>query len=236
MRTLIGRAIVLERRDYKEADLKVLLTTDRFGHLYAVAPNAKKSRRRFVGGFNTFSLLEISADKKGDMYILNETTLIDENETAFENLGSFITASSLAEISERLFTLNNPDETAYYRLKFALDHLTGRKDIFLIFNFLRSLMTDAGEIPEFRFCAMCQGEIVDKRVLFNYFKGGILCRECSSKDSRGENISHNLYKLMLADEQDAEGFDESLQRQGIFLLERYLRFKLGITFRSFCFL
>ncbi len=236
MRTIIGQAIVIDKRDYKEADIKVLLSTDRFGHIYAIGPNAKKSKRRFTGGLNIFSLLEFSADRKGDSYILNESTLLNENETAFSGLNPFIAASSFTEIASRLYTLNNPDETAFYRLRFSLEHLFEQGNISLVYSFLKSSMIDTGEFPEFINCAVCQGNIGGRRILFNYFKGGVLCNECMKKDGRGESISHNLYRFMLSDEPETGTFPDNVIRQGIFLLERYLRFRLNVTFKSLQFI
>jgi recombinational DNA repair protein (RecF pathway) len=97
-------------------------------------------------------------------------------------------------------------------------------------------MMDIGEIPEFEHCAVCQKTIDNKRLLFNYFKGGMLCPDCIKNDNRGEIISRRLYQFMISDELEVATFPENIIRQGIFLLERYLRFKLNITFRSFNFL
>jgi len=236
MRSIVGEAIILDSRRYKEADTKTLLSTDRYGHIYAIAPNARKSKHRFVGGLNILSHIEFSIDGKGELFILNESTLIDDNEDAFKSINAFLTASVLLEISERLFTLNNPDETAFYKLKFALKHIGDDKDTYLIFNFLRDSLITTGEIPEFERCAVCQSEIDRKKILFNYYKGGILCRKCAHTDNRGEYISSNLYDLMLSDELEVVNFDIKVARQGIFLLERYIRFKLNLTFKSFQFI
>ncbi|MGC8927541.1 MAG: DNA repair protein RecO [Myxococcota bacterium] len=236
MKTIIDRAIILENRPYKDADSMVTLSTESSGHIIAIAPNAKKSKRRFVGGFNIFSLIEFSLDKKGELYLLNEGTLIDENEVTFSSLDAFIVSSAATEVALKLFTLNNPEETAFYRLKFLLEHISYEKELSTFFNFLRLCMIDTGEIPEFEHCASCQGEIDESKILFNYFKGGILCRDCMKNDNRGEVIHSRLYRLMLADEIEIATFSEGIIRQGIFLLERYLRFKLNITFRSFYFL
>ncbi len=236
MRTIIGSGIILDKRDYKEADIKVLLSTDRYGHNFAVAPNGKKSKRRFVGGLNTFSLIEFSATRRSELIVLDETTLLDEYEVAFLNLESFAVASALVDISAKLFTINNPDETAFYNLRFALEHLSEKKDLHILFNFMKASMVEVGEMPEFQCCAMCHSEIKGNRILFNYYRGGVLCSDCLRKDSRGENISQNLYRLMLADELEMSHLSDNIVRQGIFLLERYLRFKLNIIFRSFSFL
>ncbi|MCX7944279.1 MAG: DNA repair protein RecO [Deltaproteobacteria bacterium] len=236
MKTLIGQAIILDKSELKEADIRVLLSTDNFGHIYAIGPNAKKSKIRFVGGLNTFSHIEFSINKKEELFILDESTLIDENGLAFENIHNFITASSLVEVAEKLFTLNNPAETAYYKLKFALAHLDNKKDLKLIFSFLNHSLIDIGEIPELSACTMCQRAITGKKILFNYYRGGIVCNICSKKDNRGENIPQNLYKFLTANASEANNFEERVVRQGIFLYERYIRFKLGISFKSFLFL
>ncbi|GEM_PF-6851137 len=236
MRTIIGNAMVLENRDYKDADIKVLLSTDKNGHIYTVAPNARRSKKRFIGGLNNFSLIEFMAEKKGDFYVLNESTLLDENEHIFKSLEIFISASSIIEIALKLYTHNNPGETAFYRLKYAFEHLSEKKDLSIIFNFLRSALIDTGEIPEFQFCAVCQRRIEQKRFVFNYYRGGILCGDCLKKDNRGENISQILYTLMSSDDLEVYRFSDGVIKQGIFLLERYLRFRLNIFFKSFDFL
>lgn len=236
MKVVLGRAIVIERGDYKDADIKALLSTDGSGHIKIIAPNGKKSRRRFVGGVNLFSLIEYSAEKKGDVYILNESTLIDENEVAFRSIKGFIYASAIVEIATRLFTINNPDETAFYRLFPALKDVSDERGLYTLYKFLRSSMIDVGEIPELRHCVLCQKEVSDKVVLFNYYKGGVLCGRCRREDPRGEIISQSLYNLMLLDDRALDAYPATSVRQALFVLERYLRFTLNVSFSSFYFL
>lgn len=236
MRTLIGNAIVIDKRDYKEADIKVLLSTDKYGHIYVIAPNAKKSKRRFVGGLNLFSLLEFSVDKKGELFVLNESTLISENEVAFDSIENFLSASSIIEIAEKLYTLNNPEETAFYKLRHSLEHLPKGNGLYMIFDFLWSSTIEIGEGPEFHNCVICLSNIKSNKILFNYYRGGIVCGECMKKDNRGENISQDLYKFLASYNDEFIRPSKNMVRQGLFLLERYLRFKLGIKLNSFRFL
>ncbi len=236
MNTLIGEAIILEVLSHREAGIRALLSTNNYGHIYVVAPNAKKSKRRYIGGLNIFSRVEYSIEMKNEMLVLNESTLIDEYESAFSSIEAIITASILCEVSSKLYSINNPDESAFMLLKHSLMHIEDRLDRGIIYSFIRESMIRVGEFPEFVNCAVCQNKIDRKSLLFNYYKGGVLCKVCAKTDLRGEHISQRLYDFFLSDEFERASQNENVHRQAIFLLERYLRFKLNIVFKGFRFI
>lgn len=236
MYTLIGEAIILDLVRHREAGKRVLLSTHNSGHLSVIAPNATRSKRRFIGGLNLFSRIEYSLECRNELMVLSESLLIDEYEIAFLSTGSFITASVLCEIAMRLYSVNNPNETAFLLLKYSFEHMQAGVDLDCVSTFLIRSMNKIGESPMLNTCAVCQGRVNKGSLLFNYYKGGVLCRGCARSDPRGEHISRDLFEFLTSDSAHRVNYAEKIKRQAIFLLERYLQFRLNIRLTSLRFI
>jgi len=70
-------ALVLRRTEYRDGDLIVLLFTEMFGRLSALARNARRSRRRFGGALEPFHLLDVRLEpSRGDLFTMLEASII----------------------------------------------------------------------------------------------------------------------------------------------------------------
>jgi DNA repair protein RecO (recombination protein O) len=180
-------AIVLKRIQHGDSDLIITLLTLKKGKLSVIAKAAKKSKRRFAGMLELFSMLDIVGriGKTGrGMPVLQEASLhqplpeirVDVLKTAYASYWSELIYlwSEEGQIHAELFQL-------FSEMLGALNSgQTAAAELNVIFQ--TRFLSLAGLSPNLNRCARCKtdvGKLPDNIVNFLIRDGGILCRQCS---------------------------------------------------------
>ncbi|TWI74379.1 DNA replication and repair protein RecO [Desulfobotulus alkaliphilus] len=241
-------AIVMRHVEYGDYDVILTLFSRSKGKISVIAKNARKSRRRFSGRLELFSVLhpDCSQPKAGGIPVLREVDLLEP----FENLRSdFIRMGYAAYWCEILcFWLEEgaAQPEVYDLLETMLRELhigKVRPEILSLLLQLRFL-TLAGLAPGLDTCGGCGAALVEVRagrIRFDYGRSHILCGTCSPLAKVSAMAPGTVKTLCWLQRRKYQGagrmqFSGDAAREGLFFLESFLSFHMGRDFRSLKFL
>ncbi|MCI5072179.1 DNA repair protein RecO [bacterium] len=179
------QAIVLSNSVYGESDMIVSLLTKDFGKISAFAVAAKKSKKRFAGGIDLFSFLQIQIkppkSKSSFLWRLEKTQLINAFYPLRSNLKALASMSYLSECLKKLLADEQKQESLFMWWeetlnKVAQGHCQSSID-YLKMDF--ELLSMLGYKPHLYNCVHCAKEQQQhERFYFSFEKGGTLCKQC----------------------------------------------------------
>ncbi len=185
-------ALVLDSYDYGEADKIVVFFCQEIGRISALARGAHRSLKRFVNKLELFSFLQISFSQSspGSLSVLNEADLLNSFITLRTSLESYQVASIVREYL-LLATRETSDDDDLFQLALwafhALDRGEGRKQTLALF--MIKLFDVLGYRPDFSVCQSCSRKPANgEMVAFNIQSGGIICRNCGSRNDPGNGL------------------------------------------------
>jgi DNA repair protein RecO (recombination protein O) len=192
----------MQRSELGESDrIITLLTCDR-GILRAVAPAARRSKKRFGGCLELFNRIEASITDKGagKLARLEEATLRDSHEAVKGDLLGIAHASYLVELILVFWGERDEAAQAHALLCEALERLDGGPlSTQELRQFELQVLSLAGFAPSLDACLDC-GAQSSRHWMFDHDRGGIICQNCASK-SRGpriEPVTPSVLKLLQA--------------------------------------
>lgn len=187
------RSIILSKQDRGEADELVVFFSKEVGWLRGVAKNAKKSRIRFAGHLEPFSLVDLTlrSRKKDDLVWIDQSEVLNGFMGIRSDIAKVALAAYFLEISSIFLGESHPDQQLFdFLLRFlqALD-VTEPSPLIMLLQEIR-LLGMLGYAPGFQSCPICAKEIEPgMEVLFSPDQGGVAHRDCIGSDERAVVIS-----------------------------------------------
>lgn len=176
---LATEAMVLGGVDYGDADRIVTLLTVARGKVSAFAAGARKSKRRFAGVLQPFTVIDARLlERRGDLFFLASASIVDAHAGLRDDLGRIGHAGHAAELCRELTRDREPHPELYEGLRrylAALARSPARPEDLLAFEL--SALGDTGVAPRLDACAICGGE-VEGVAPFDPGHGGFLCAGC----------------------------------------------------------
>ncbi len=162
-----------------------MLFSKDLGKISAVAKGARKSRKRFGGALDPFTLIEVSLAKgrgSSHMYRLAEATQIDSHHGLASNLERLGSAAFILELVRELTPEHEPDPRIFDLIceTFALlsSDTQFNTHCLTICAVLRILALGGLAVAASR-CNACGSQVPERRrVLFDARRGGIICTPC----------------------------------------------------------
>ena len=242
-------AILLRRLDYGDFDLILTLLSLERGKISLIAKSAKKSKKRFAGVLELFSLMETvaSTGKGRGLPVLQEANLISSFSSIRSDIRKTAYASYWCELLNNWVEENQKQAPLYYLLKHALNQLDGgapaAAEVSLFFQM--RLLNISGHRPRLRQCGRCRKNlemIQSNQVVFDIATGAILCHECTSGAAGRIRLSRGTIKQLLWVESGdlkkasrirfgAQAIKESQE-----FLEAFVQYVMGVQPRSLKFL
>ena len=177
-------AIVLDCRDYGEADLIVSCFHQQRGKITAIAKNAKKSKRRFVNKLELFSFLRVSlrSQHRTTLPILEEAELYSSFLLLRQRLELYSAASLIREFLLAVLREGDGDQRLFKLTLWALHSLNEQQPLLaIIAQFLIRYFDCIGYRPELAHCQLCRCPAGPARQqAFSISHGGILCPACAA--------------------------------------------------------
>jgi DNA repair protein RecO (recombination protein O) len=173
-------AVILRRFDTGESDQVVWLLTEQRGRLSAFAPGARRSKRRFAGGIEPFSLVEarLASPTRGELWRLAELSPQQTLPGLRTSLEAIACAGLACELCAELSRDSDPAPALYELLAAYLRALdAGQRGAPELFCFLLAALETAGLQPQLERCARCGGEPRPPEC-FDPNEGGRLCGNC----------------------------------------------------------
>jgi DNA repair protein RecO (recombination protein O) len=234
MERFVTKAIVLGSVDYGEADRVVTLLTEDRGRLSAFAIAARKSRKRFGGALEIFTLVRASlVERRGDTVRFDEAHILEPFLNLRADLGGIARASHACELARELCRDHQAHPELFGELVdllFRLSRGGGTPEDLLAFEL--SALSWAGLRPALDACAAC-GEAVEAALAFDPGRGGLLCRTCSPTIRGARPASPAVGTALRALQGGSrEGLPVPVRREARGHLDAFLLQHLGRSLRS----
>jgi len=214
MPLLDSEAVILRARPMGEADKWVSFLSRSLGRLRGVAPNARRSRRRFGAGLEPLSHVRLwFFEREGhELVRLSESELIEAYWDARGEYDRSLALNQVTELSELLLPEREPSDKAFRLLLMTLAALKTSDNVWLPLTYFQLWMVRlAGWLPSLENCARCGKPLGDEPAYASPALGRVACARCrqpgmrllsaAARNSAQEMLQQPLGRL------SAEGWD-----------------------------
>ncbi len=181
MRSSTVEAVVLKVMEYREADVIATLFTREQGKLRGIAPNARKSRKRFGGALDLFARLTLTLRIREGLSRLEEASIVSLSSHIREDITKVAHAAYACELTDILLPDGMPN-LRYYRLLCAwLERLDSSPPSPADRRFFEiNLLNILGYRPELGQCPVCDSPFDGTKPLtFHPSAHAVTCRNCA---------------------------------------------------------
>lgn len=181
MRIIKDQAVVLRSRNYLEKDKIVSLFTLRGGRLGAMAKGARQSRKRFQGGLEMGSQIEVVYEERphAELVFLKEAS-IESILPAWKNsVPTIAMVGYCLELAGRFLPSSHPQPQKFELIGKFLGDLEekGAAEKFLAFEFFWLALS--GWEPQLERCGVCARSLEESKIWQLCFeRGEMLCTKC----------------------------------------------------------
>jgi len=223
-------AVVLSGVDYGDSDRVITLLTEERGLLAAFARGARKSKRRFAGVLEPFTLVRAQlVETRGDLCRLDAAEVLDGFGELRTDIARAARASYAVELTRELAREREPQPDLFALLCGFLGELArqGAGPLEMM-RFELSALAAGGLMPRMDACARC-GDEGPRDALFDPEHGGILCPKCAA--GLGTRISSAASGVLAALQRPAGAGPDApaphVRAEARALLSRFVAHHLG---------
>lgn len=209
-----SEAVILRSRAFGEADKLVSFLTRSHGRLRGVAPNARRSRRRFGAALEPLSYVRLWFFEREhqELVRLSECELIESFWEAGGDYQRSLALNQVAELTELLQPEREPSDKAFRLLLATLEGMKRSPSPWLPLTYFQLWSVRlAGWLPALDQCDYCRRRLQDEPGYISPAQGRVACRKCRrtglrllsapSRRDALEMLANPLAKL------SAEGWD-----------------------------
>ena len=203
MSTMATPAVLLRRLDYGDFDLVLTLFTQASGKITVIAKHAKKSKKRFAGVLELFSMLNItcSTSRRSGMPVLQEALLEEPFAAIRGNMLRTAYASYWSELVTSWAEEAQPLDRLYRLLVFILGGLDQQTMDPALLNlmFQMRFLDIAGLCPNLNYCCVCKTGLdgLPHHVSgFDLPRGGLRCHGCGEESGGHVCLSRGTIKQL----------------------------------------
>jgi len=242
-------AILLRRTDYGDFDLILSFFSLNKGKISLFAKSAKRSKKRFAGVLELFSVLDIvaSTGRRGGLSILQEATLQKPFSRIRADIITTAYASYWVELVHSWTEENVKQNPVFFLLQDMLQKLDAGEmeggNLSILFQM--RLLNLSGHRPNLNQCNGCGKSLADIRheiLVVDVAGGGIICSKCSPGHAGRLKLSKGTIKQLLWVESGDLAkacrikFSGLATREGLEFLEIFVPYHLGKQPKSLKFL
>ncbi len=235
------RAIVLRHLDYGESDRLVHLYCETLGRVSALAKGARRSKRRFPGTLEIFTVAELRIvdPPRASLMRLESAKQVSSYEGLVNDLGRYAIACQFLEVLDRLTGDREANPEFFAFAIGVLDVLREEEpDRLLALMVQTKTLGRLGYRPLFANCTQCGDAITLSmpRVGFSPRHGGAVCPNCAGDETLAVSprvllgLEQGLRSPLR--ERDQLGFAEADVKRAEGLLDRFYRFQIGLELKS----
>lgn len=220
-----SEAVILRSSPLGEADKLVSFLSRHHGRLRGVAPNARRSRRRFGAALEPLSHVQVSFFEREERELvrLSEVELLEAFWDARGDFERTVALSLVSELAELLLPEREPSDRAFRLLLATLRALKHSESVWLPLTYYELWMVRlAGWLPALEDCSRCGRPLGEGPAYVGPVRGESLCAACRRPGLRLLSAASRLAATaMLAqplEKLPAEGWD----RQRAAQLQNYL--------------
>jgi DNA repair protein RecO (recombination protein O) len=220
-----SEAVVLRAASFGEADKLVNFFSRTHGRLRGVAPNARRSRRRFGASLEPLSHVRLWFFEREHQPLvrLSESELIEAYYDARGDYERSVALNQVAELTDLLLPEREAAERAFRLLLMTLDAVKRSDSVWLPLTYFQLWMVRlAGWLPSLKTCSRCQRVLGEEPAYGSPATGRLVCRGCRQPGLRllGTESRKNALAMLAApvNRLEASGWD---RRRGV-ELQTYL--------------
>lgn len=208
------KTIILDKKPFREHDVKITVFSLEKGKLELVVRGVKKLKSKLAGHTEPITLANIMAIKGrhfdyagsafGESYFTNIKNNFDKLYSAGRALMIFKRIVKEGERDEKLFYVLENFFGVLEKIELSVIGYQLLVDFFIL-----KLMIFLGYKPELYNCLVCNSKIKPNGNSFNIFKGGLVCLKCNRPDNtRALTISDNCVKVLRLAADDNHNFEK----------------------------
>ncbi len=181
MPLLESEAVILRSSKFGEADKMVNFFSRLLGRLRGVAPNARRSRRRFGAALEPLSHIRLwfFEREQHPLVRLSESELIESYYDARGDYERSVALNQVAELTDLLMPEREPNDRAFRLLLLTLKSFQQTDSVWLPLTYYQLWMVRlAGWLPALNACSRCQRSVENGSAYVNPATGQLLCPHC----------------------------------------------------------
>lgn len=182
-----SEAVILRSSNFGEADKLVSFFCRTLGRLRGVAPNARRSRRRFGAALEPLSHVRLwfYERERDELVRLSESELIEPFYDARGDYERSVALNQVAELSDLLLPEREPAERSFRLLLAVLRGFQRANSVWLPLTYFQLWMVRLGGwLPTLENCTQCRRALADEPAYGNPATGKLYCPRCRKPGAR----------------------------------------------------
>lgn len=187
------RGIVIKRNNIGEADRRVVLYTEKYGKIVAIAKGARRPKSRFAASTNLFCESDLFLARGKTFDIVAEAKIINSHSGIIDHLSNIKNAYWVGELVEKSTHEREPSSVLYRLLSSGIKLIEKDNSLLALDYFIMHWLKNLGYEPELNRCVVTQNHLKENdKIYFSSADGGVVCRPVA----RGRNIESATLKLL----------------------------------------
>lgn len=175
-------AIILKRRDFREADLEITFLSKDYGKMRAVATGAKRIISKLASHLEPWREVRLMVvdgkyfDKIGQVKVLDNFNIHKDL-----NVQTVLQAQKASQIVDKIIAVRQNEIGLYELVKsFFERNFFAKSSENLLPIFCWKLTDLAGFFPQVKKCLNCNKTIKIEINCFDFLNGGLICKNCAT--------------------------------------------------------
>jgi DNA repair protein RecO (recombination protein O) len=190
-------AIVLQHRDFGEADRIYVLYTRLQGRMSAVARGVRKSGSKLGTLLDYFTEIDLELTRGRDLDIITGVSLVHQHPALRTDMEAYGHAAHMIELVRDLTQEQQENTRVYQLLASSLSLLDDGVDAWHVTrHFELGFLIATGYQPAILDCAQCRQTLEAVSNAWSTELGGLLCPACQASDRSARSMSVNAQKYL----------------------------------------
>ncbi len=238
-------AFVLRTYKLGESDQIVVLFTETYGKVRAVARRSRSTRRQTASYYQPLMLLHVILFGRPaqPLHRINSVDIVQSLRHLREDFEAMRCGLYMTELIDVTTREHEPAPELFALLRLGLEQLAQTADVRMLLRlFELRLLMESGYMPQFFCCARCAQDVVSDPATFSPSLGGIVCSACVTQGRQTLTVRREtLDFLRQALTNEAETLpvlpgDSAVHQELEQMLHIHLTSRLGHELRSYAFL
>ncbi|MEM7538961.1 MAG: DNA repair protein RecO [Chloroflexota bacterium] len=202
-RTYRTRAVILRRRDYRDADRILKIFTPRLGNIEVIAKGIRKTKNTKAGHLELFTHTSLLIANARTWDVVSEAVTVESFKYLRQDLDAIGYASYVSELIDKFSEAEDENEPMWDLFLHALRMLDVGVQIpsqsnpqVLLRWFELHLLSISGFQPQFFYCLRCGNEIQPVSNFLSMLEGGIFCADCGQGHEHVELIRPEILRVL----------------------------------------
>jgi DNA repair protein RecO (recombination protein O) len=193
-------AVVLRRRDFRDADRILTVFTPNYGKLELIAKGIRKTTSRKAGHLELFSHSALMVAQGRTWDIVTEVVGVESFPNIRTDLDKIGQANYIGELVDSFSESDDENLALWELLIIALQELdslpTGQDGRLLQHWFEMNLLSLAGFQPQLYQCLYCDEELEPTTNYISLLEGGVVCPTCAQGRRDLEPLEIDVFKVL----------------------------------------